>query len=396
MRIGLSTSVIQRGQTGIAAYVFALVRAFLRGAEEHHFVLYVLQEDLPLFGFAGKAMEIVPVDERFRAPAQDILWHQRELPHLARRHQLDVLHIPSYRRLLWPRPCALVGTVHDLAAFHVARKYDWKRMFFGRVIARVLARRQDEIISISHNTARDMTAFWKLPKERITVIHHGIDHERFSPAPPEIASAVARQRFGLTQPFFLYVARLEHPAKNHIRLIAAFERFKTESKSPWQLVLAGSDWHGAEEIHAAIRRSPASNDIRCLGFVPDDDLPYLYRAAEAFVYPSLYEGFGFPPLEAMACGCPVLCSTRGALEEVVGTAALTVDPEDVTALKSQLTRLATDGKLREQLRAAGLERASHFDWNYTAARTLEVYSRAVAKLRSHDGRFRVAGKPSAC
>jgi glycosyltransferase involved in cell wall biosynthesis len=390
MRIGLSTSVIQRGQTGIAAYVFALTRAFLRGFEQHHFVLFVLEADLPLFNFTNGAMDIVPISERHRPPGQDILWHQRELPRLARQHQLDVLHIPSYRRLLWPRPCALVATVHDLAAFHVSRKYDWKRMFFGRVVARVLARRQDEIIAISQNTARDMAAFWKVPKQNVTVIHHGIDQERFSPAPPALASTALRQRFGLSQPFFLYVARLEHPAKNHVRLIESFERFKAETRSPWQLVLAGSDWHGAEAIHAAIQRSPVHNDIRCLGFVPDHDLPGLYRTAHVFVYPSLYEGFGFPPLEAMACGCPVLSSTRGALGEVVGDAALTVDPEDATALQSQLTRLARDAKLREQLRTAGLERASHFEWQRAAARTLEVYSRAATKRRRQGEHLRVA------
>jgi glycosyltransferase involved in cell wall biosynthesis len=396
MRIGLSTSVIQRGQTGIAAYLFALTRTFLRGFEEHQFVLFVLEGDLPLFQFARGAMKIVPINERHRPPVQDILWHQRELPRLARQLQLDVLHIPSYRRLLWPRPCALVATVHDLAAFHISKKYDWKRMFFGRVVAGVLARRQDEIIAISRNTAQDMAAFWKLPTQEITVIHHGIDHERFSPAPAGIASAVGRQRFGLHQPFFLYVARLEHPAKNHVRLIAAFERFKVETRSRWQLVLAGSDWHGAEQIHAAVQRSSVRDDIRCLGFVPDTDLPCLYRAAQAFVYPSLYEGFGFPPLEAMACGCPVLSSTRGALGEVIGAAALTVDPEDATALQNQLTRLATDAPLREQLRTAGLERAGQFEWQRTATRTLEVYSRAWTKRRKQAEPLQVARKPSAC
>ena len=194
--------------------------------------------------------------------------------------------------------------------------------------------------------------------------------------------ATGLKHFGLDRPFFLYVARLEHPAKNHLRLIAAFENFKAETKSPWQLVLAGGDWHGAEKIHAAIRRSQFKNDIRCLGFVPEAELPLLYRAADVFVYPSLHEGFGFPPLEAMACGCPVLCSTRGALGEVVGDAAATVDPENVSALKFQLTRLATDERLREQLRAAGLDRARQFDWRRTAARTLEVYARAVSRAKN--------------
>jgi glycosyltransferase involved in cell wall biosynthesis len=172
------------------------------------------------------------------------------------------------------------------------------------------------------------------------------------------------------QPFFLYVARLEHRAKNHLRLIEASQFFKEETKLPWQLVLAGSDWHGAERIHEPIQGSAFRNDICCMGFVADDELPWLYRAAEAFVYPSLHEGFGFPPLEAMACGCPVLCSARGALGEVVGEATVTVEPENVSALKFQMARFAADKGLRARLRAAGLERPRQFGCQRTAACTL--------------------------
>jgi len=382
MKIGLSTSVIQRGKTGVAEYVFSLVRAFAAHATAHQFVLFVLEKDLPLFEFAKNFARLVPVSESFRGPLKDIIWHQTILPRLVREHELDVLHVPSYRRLLWPRPCALVATVHDLAAFHVAEKYDPARMFYGRNVARQLAWRQDEIIAISRNTARDIEQFWQVPAQQVTVIHHGMDHERFFPVVREAAKATGFNHFGFTRPFFLYVARLEHPAKNHLRLIAAFERFKAETKSPWQLVLAGSDWHGAEKIHKAIQRSPVKKAIQCLGFLPEAELPLLYRAADVFVYPSLYEGFGFPPLEAMACGCPVLCSTRGALGEVVGDAAVTVNPEDESALKLLLVRLANDEPLRQRLRAAGLERARQFDWQRTAGQTLEVYTRAVHKVKN--------------
>src|SRR5207248_1931471 len=193
-RIGISTSVIQRGQTGIAQYLFALLRAFLPSADQHRFTLFVLEEDLPLFDFAKGKMELVPVPERFRPPVKNILWHQTELPRLVRQHQLEVLHVPSYRRLLWQKPCALVATIHDLAPFHVARKYDWKRMLYGRVIVRRLARRQDGIIAISENTARDITKFFRLPRERITVIHNGLDHERFFPGSRDEAKKEAARR----------------------------------------------------------------------------------------------------------------------------------------------------------------------------------------------------------
>jgi glycosyltransferase involved in cell wall biosynthesis len=219
-----------------------------------------------------------------------------------------------------------------------------------------------------------------------------LDHERFSPAPPGIAKAVGRQRFDLEKPFFLYVARLEHPAKNHVRLITAFEQFKAETKLPWQLVLAGSDWHGAEVIHDMIKRSPFHNDVRSLGFVSEEDLPMLYRAADVFVFPSLYEGFGLPPLEAMACGCPVLSSTRGALGEMLGNAAAVVDPEDTSALRAQLTRMATDEQWRRELSAAGLQQARNFHWSTTAAQTIEVYSRAVRRAKSYDPKLALAGE----
>ena len=214
MRIGISTSVIQRGKTGIAQYLFGLLRALREGTGGHEFFLFVLAEDLPFFEFA-KGMQIISVPERFRSPGRDIWWHQTKLPALARSLRLDVLHVPSYRRLLWPKPCPLVATIHDLAPFHVAHKYDWKRMLYGRLVVHRLAHRQDGIIAVSRNTARDITKFFGIPPERVSVIHNGLDHERFFPDDPGRAREWAATRYQLHAPFFLYLARLEHPGKNH-------------------------------------------------------------------------------------------------------------------------------------------------------------------------------------
>lgn len=373
MRIGISTSVIQRGKSGVGQYVFALLRGLLAAHHQHKFVLFVLEEDIPLFAFAKEKAEIVAVPERFRPPVRNILWHQTTLPKLARRLRLDVLHIPSYRRMLWRKPCPLVATIHDLAPFRLAGKYDWKRMFYGRIVARRLARRQDRIIAVSEYTAADIMKFFGLPRERISVIHNGLDHERFQPGSREQAKSGVAERFGLKRPFFLYVSRLEHPGKNHLRLIAAFEDFKSSTQSDWQLAFAGGDWHGAERIHEAIGKSKFASEIRSLGFVPDEQLPELYRAADVFVYPSLYEGFGLPPIEAMACGCPVICSTRGALGEVIGDAAAIVEPEDVHSIAEQLRLLAGVERVRERMRSVGIEHARKFDWNRAAEETLKVY-----------------------
>lgn len=383
MRIGLSTSVIQHGQTGISRYVLSLVASFLEHQGPHQFHLFVLEKDLPLFRFVEPQMQLVPVSERFRPPLQNILWHQARLPALARQYSLNVLHVPSYRRMLWARPCALVATIHDLAPFHVHNKYDWKRMLYGRYAARLLAQRQHQVIAISRATAGDISKFFRVPGERVKVVYNGVDHEQFFPGSAADAARHVARRFDLAQPYFLYVSRLEHPGKNHLRLLAAFDQFKARTGSPAQLILAGKDWTGAAKIHESARQSPFSQDIRFLGFVREQHLPALYRAALALVCPSLFEGFGLPLVEAMACGCPVLCSNAGSLTEVVENAALTIHPEDVTGLKNHLVALATNEPLRLRLSEAGLLQAQRFNWHQTAAATLDVYVRAMVASGQH-------------
>jgi glycosyltransferase involved in cell wall biosynthesis len=363
--------------------VLSLVRALLPAALTHEFTLLVLEDDLPLFGFAAGAMRLEAVPERNRPPARDILWHQASLPGLLRRRGIDVLHVPSYRRMLWRRPCALVSTIHDLAPFHVSGKYDRLRMLYGKVVARRLAQRQDEIVAVSLATARDVRSRYHVPAERITVIPNGVDHGLFHPGSRALAREAVCGPVGLEGPFFLYVARLEHPAKNHAGLIEAFGLFKSATGSPWKLVLAGGDWHGSEEIRGLARRSEFARDILFLGFVPPADLPNWYRAADVFVFPSFYEGFGLPPVEAMACACPVLSSQSGALEETVGGAAALLDPRDSRQIQAQLTRAASDQAWLERLRLAGLDRARSFNWEFTAKSTLSVYEKAAARRNPH-------------
>ena len=379
MKIAISTSVIQRGKTGVAQYVFALIRALLPYAGEHQFHLLVLEQDLPLLEFAKDRMTLVPVDEKWRPALKNIIWHQTRLPGWLKRQGIDVLHVPSYRRMLRRAPCALVSTIHDLAPFHVRGKYDLARMFYGRVLVKHLARHQDRIIAVSSCTGRDIERFFGIPLDEQKVILNGLDHHRFSPGDAAIPRTKAAQQWGLDAPFFLYVSRLEHPGKNHVRLIEAFNRFKTATGSPWQLALGGSDWHGAEVIHAAAAASPHAKDIRFLGFVGDAVLPDLYRAAGAFVYPSLFEGFGMPPVEAMACGCAVISSAAGSLSEVVGDAALIIDPENVSMIADALAEVASNEARCQSLVEAGHRNAQRFDWDQNAAQVMRVYRDASAE-----------------
>jgi len=173
--------------------------------------------------------------------------------------------------------------------------------------------------------------------------------------------------------YFVYISRLEHPAKNHKRLIEAFTQFKEKTHAPHQLLFVGGDWHGAEEIREAGRLLLETGDLKITGFVDHADIPHLYRASEAMVMPSLYEGFGLPVVEAMACGTPVACSDNSALAEVGADAALLFDPMNVDEIAASLARLAQDGELRHSMRMHGLTHASGYTWDRCVKETIDVW-----------------------
>jgi len=370
--------MIQRGKTGIAHHLFSLLHELRNVGSKHEFVLFVLEGDLPLFDFLERSMEIVTVREEFRPAVKNIRWHQFTLPKLAGELKLDALHVPSYRRLIYSAPCARIGTIHDLAPFRLSGKYDWARMIYGKYVVKQLARRQDAIIAVSQTTADDITEFFGVPQDQIDVIYNGLNHARFNRvAGPEDLATLAH--FKLEAPYFLYVARLEHPGKNHVRLIRAFDEFKRTTKSNHLLVLGGADWHGAEAIHQAAENSPYAKDIRRVGYISDQQLPGLYRGATAMCYPSLFEGFGMPPVEAMACNCPVISSARGSLAEIAAPAACIIDPENVSEMAEALRRVAVDESFADGLRRKGIEHAARFNWRRAAEATISVYERFAPK-----------------
>lgn len=375
MRIGLSSTLIAGAESGTGQYLLGLLRALLRHAPEHEVVVFALEPELPIFAFARGAARLVGVPAANRQPVRDFAWHQTALPRLAAELRLDVLHVPSHRRMVWGGPCAVVTTLPNPGVFRPARH--------GRVpvpsraaVFRVLARRQDALIVTAASALDAVVRAAHVPAARVHVVPPGLDHDRFTPGQRDEATARIARRHGIRPPFFLHVSKLEG-ARNHARLIEAFNAFKTATPSPWQLVLAGADGRGAERVHQTVRRSPYAPDIFCPGFVPAEELPDWYRAAGALVYPPARAGFCLPVVEALACGCPVLASSSGSAPEITGGAALLTEPRDVAALRRQLTRLAFDPPLRAQLREAGLVRARAFDDQRMAAATLEIYAQVT-------------------
>jgi glycosyltransferase involved in cell wall biosynthesis len=381
MKVALSVSVVQRGKSGVATYVFGLLRGLSVIGWPVEIVLFGLENDRELFTPWLDRCRWVPVHERFRSTAKNIAWHHLLFRRALKEHECDLVHIPSYRRIVAAPGVPQVATIHDCAPFRLAGKYDFFRTFYRKQIVTRLARHCTRIIAVSKATAADIRTYFKIPDERLRVVYNGIDHARFRRLSQEEVRKRLPQTEAWSDAWWLYVARLEHPGKNHLRLIQAYElATKRVGRPIGNLVLAGADWHGAREIHAAAEASPLRDCIIRTGFVPDDDLPAWYSGAKALVFPSLFEGFGLPTVEAMACGCPVLCSDRGSLREVVADAALIFNPENVEEMANAIVRVATDPAERARLVEKGLARSSNFRWECCAEQTVAIYKEALKQV----------------
>jgi glycosyltransferase involved in cell wall biosynthesis len=252
-------------------------------------------------------------------------------------------------------------------------KYDRARMFYNRSIVPTLIRRADRIITVSRFTASDLVNLVGYPEDRITVIYPGINKQAYHPVPAGECLARLRSKYRLDAPFVVFVSRVEHPAKNHLRLIQAFELLKARRPSDLKLVLAGADWNGAETVKSYAARSAVARDVVFTGFVPIEDIPYFYSGCEVMAYPSLFEGFGFPLVEAMACGAPVVCSNTSSMKEIAGDLAPTFDPVNVDAIAGALEVALARGKNAET-RERGIAYAGTFDWKQTAMKVMDVYT----------------------
>ena len=279
----------------------------------------------------------------------------------------------SVAPLAAPRPFVL--TLHDMSLFLYPRTQPRKSRLLIRPLIPAAARRAAAIITDSASARRDILARLKVPPDRVQVIYAAAAPEYRVVDAPDVLERT-RRRYHLDQPYVLHVGTLE-PRKNIPRLLEAFARARRHDRR-MQLLLAGQPGWNHAPLGALVERLDLAGSVRFLGFVPEADLPALYTLARATAFPSLYEGFGLPIVESMACGTPVLTADRAATAEVAGPAALLADPMRIDALADGLVAVTTDGALRTRLRAAGLARAASFSWQKVAEQTAAVYRRVSA------------------
>lgn len=288
---------------------------------------------------------------------------------LTTRHSPPATLYHATEHLLPRLPYPTVLTVHDLIFERYPQHHTLTNRLFLKVGMPLFVKAATAIIAVSQQTKRDLIELYQTPASKIHVIYEGID-ETFRPASQDEVVRV-KTHYSPDRPYLLMVGTLE-PRKNHAAAIRALARLKQQGFPHRLLVVGGQGWL-FEPIRQVVERLGLNNDVIFTGYIPLADLPPLYSAADCVLLPSLYEGFGFPVLEAMACGAPVVCSNASSLPEVAGNAALLVDPEDDAALAAKIQRILSEPGLAEQMRGQGLQQAAKFTWERCAAETLEVY-----------------------
>jgi glycosyltransferase involved in cell wall biosynthesis len=367
MKMGISAFAGDNGKSGISQYMKHVLKRMPQMSDDDSYVLFMSESDRSFFDFEHPRIDVVTVADWVGKPMVNILWHLFYLPALLSRHNCDCVYMPAgNRRLAWWYGLPSIGTVHDLSQLHVPGKYDAMRMFYATKILPRMMQRLTHVISVSKSTRKDLVNFAGVNPERIDVVYNGADLERYSPDHRDQGKQLVLNKYGITNPYILYTARLEHPGKNHVNLLDAFARLKEKSGLPHHLVLAGSPWYGADAIYAVARDLGIEEFVCFAGFVNDSDLPSLYAGADLFVFPSLFEGFGIPLLEAMASGTPVCASNVSSIPEVVKNAGLLFDPEDADDMAASMLQIILDNSLRKKLIQRGLRQSALFSWDDSA------------------------------
>jgi glycosyltransferase involved in cell wall biosynthesis len=380
MHIGVeATNLRSQRLGGVWRYTDSLIRALGRLASPHRYSLLYLNAFKPWArvsppGTPSPSMRMVEVTSvsnflfTFFFPIIPRRWGAPTVESFL--GPVDVFH--SVNAVALPqREGRRVVTVHDLTCLRFPQYHPWTRRVLFRWAIRRAVRVADDIIVPSLATRSDLAASFPGAGPKIRVVPDAHDAQ-FVPLDARDVTAVIGRHGLSARDYFLFVGNIE-PRKNLLALIEAYNRVRTGKRAAPCLAIVGAPGWKYQAIHREAASSPFASDIWFIGRVSDEELPALMNGALAFVYPSIYEGFGLPPLEAMACGTPVITSNRSSLPEVVGDAALLVDPDDRTELADAMARIVDQGQLREELRERGIEQARRFSWEETARLTLRVY-----------------------
>jgi glycosyltransferase involved in cell wall biosynthesis len=372
MRIGIDATALPPQPVGAGNYIIQLIRALTALDSENEFVIFAGQRGPSLINLPEKpTLEWILLPDR--NPGVRLIWEQTYFSRLIRDSEVDLLHSLHYTRPL-RLSCASVVTYHDMTFFLYPELHTRTKRFFFPLAIRSSANRANFLIAISESTRQDAIRLLNLSPERVITIQHGVDPS-FRPLKDVELKKRITVKYQLPDKFILYVGLIE-PRKNLPLLIKAYKKLVDDGTEHY-LVLAGRYGWMFDEVLQQIEKLCLTDKVILTGYVDQIDLPMVYNLSDLFVYPTLYEGFGLPALEAMACGIPVITTEVSSLPEIVGEAGILVPPNDAEELFRGMKTVLQDEELRLNLARRGTEQAAKFTWERTARSTLEVYQRAI-------------------
>ncbi len=374
MRVALDAIPLVAAKTGIGHYTDALAQSLARIHTDHQYVLLSPFDFIFPVGNGtppNLSKQFFPVRSVFRK------WWLAGLPAMLRISPLDVFHGTNYCVPVFSL-CPTVTTIHDLSLFTQSQTHESENVKRGKRRIPLMARRATKIIAPSEWTKREIIEHLGIREDKIRVIFEAARAE-MRPV-PLLECRATLDKHQIKSPYLLYVGTIE-PRKNLLTLIRAYDKLLRTTKHCPQLALCGGRGWLFDEVFKLVEDLKLQDQVRFTGYVPDEDLPALYSAAEMFLYPSLYEGFGLPPLEAMACGAPTISSNASSLPEVVGKAGLMHDPNDQQTLTNHMAQLLDDPFARRHFVQAGLEQAARFSWDRAARETQSVYDEVFQQWR---------------
>ncbi len=375
MHIGIDAHAIGAKQGGNETYIRNLIRSLAEVDGSNRYTLYLAEPEAAAVWQEEFAKEYRNFSIVLLPKPTPIVRVPLYLAYELRRRPVDVLHVQYTAPPFCPAP--VVATIHDLAFEHLPETFTRRGSFQLKLTVRRTAQRAARIATVSEYSRQDLLKTYNLAPEKVVVTYNGIEpHFKAEPASPEEGPEI-RRRFGIDRDFILAVGSLQ-PRKNLVRLIRAYAQMRKENENfRHQLVIVGRKLWLSDEIFDEVKRQPWASDVILTGYVSDEDLPALYRTASVFVYPSIFEGFGLPPIEAMACGTPVVTSNNSCLPEVTGDAAVLIDALDERQIAQGIHQILRDEALRARLIEKGLARAARYRWLDAAEKTLQLYRESV-------------------
>lgn len=371
MNIAIDATSVPKDKTGVGVYLVNLITELSNVDDGNCYYIFIQSDDIDSFYLNKSNFYFITIDsDKYRKVLLRLLWEQFILPKKLKQYDIDVLHSPHYTTPFFSRVSKVI-TFHDMTFYILPKVHTFFKRLLFKTYMKISSKIGDKILTVSKSTAKDVQKILNVNPDKICVTYNA-NKDIYRPINDKEKIKDICHKYEIRNDYILFVGTLE-PRKNIKTLIKSFSKLIKEINTDIKLVIVGKKGWMYKEIFELVKKLGIEKEVIFTGFADLDDLPYLYNGAEMFVYPSVYEGFGIPVLEAISCGVPTITSNVSSMPEVIGEAGITVNPTNITELKNSMKKIINNDNLKENLKNLGIEQSKKFTWENCAIETLRAY-----------------------